>query len=89
MSITSAISSANLKTSGTGEVDSQREPRSELMDIRELAFALGIGKTKAYDLLNRGQLPVRPLRVGEAWRFSRREVERFCHGDFDGGQPLP
>lgn len=52
----------------------------DLITITELAARLGIGKTKTYALLNTGQLPIRRIRLGEHWRFSRVEVERFCHG---------
>lgn len=52
----------------------------DLITVSELAARLGIGRTKLYELLNTGQLPIRRIRLGEHWRFSRVEVERFCHG---------
>lgn len=58
----------------------QQEP--DLITIGELSARLGIGKTKTYQMLNSGQLPIRRIRLGEHWRFSRLEVERFCHGEF-------
>jgi len=54
---------------------------ADLITISELAARLGIGKTKTYALLNAGELPIRRIRLGDHWRFSRLDVERFCHGD--------
>lgn len=59
--------------------------RPELLTIGELATILGIGKTKTYALLNSGQLldtfGIRAVRVGDHWRFPRRDVERFLDGE--------
>jgi excisionase family DNA binding protein len=54
---------------------------AELLTVAETCAALNIGRTKFYSLLNAGELPFRRVRLGEHWRFSRREVERYCHGD--------
>lgn len=54
---------------------------AELLTVAETCAALGMGRTKLYKLLKEGALPVRAVRVGDVWRFSRRDVERFCHGE--------
>lgn len=55
--------------------------QSELLTVIETCAALNIGRTKLYKLMKTGQLPVRAVRVGDVWRFSRRDVERYCHGE--------
>ena len=54
---------------------------SEMLTVTETLTALNIGRTKFYKLLKTGRLPVRCVRVGETWRCSRRDVERYCHGE--------
>lgn len=60
---------------------------AELLTVAETCAALGMGRTKLYKMLKTGTLPVRAVRVGDVWRFSRRDVEHFCHGDPDSAQP--
>lgn len=55
--------------------------QAELLTVTETYTALNIGRTKFYKLLNSGRLPVRCVRVGDTWRCSRRDVERYCHGE--------
>ena len=38
------------------------------VDLMTAATALGLGRTKAYDLAKRGEFPCRVIRVGEAYR---------------------
>lgn len=54
---------------------------AELLTVTETYTALNIGRTKFYKLLKTGRLPVRCVRVGDVWRCSRRDVERYCHGE--------
>lgn len=47
----------------------------ELMTVAELAEYLGIGKNKAYDLLNNGT--IKGFRLGCTWKVSLEAVNRF------------
>ncbi|MGH3157067.1 MAG: helix-turn-helix domain-containing protein [Streptosporangiaceae bacterium] len=38
------------------------------VDLMTAATALGLGRTKAYDLAKRGEFPCRVIRVGDAYR---------------------
>jgi hypothetical protein len=40
------------------------------VDLITAAGALGIGRTKAYELARRGEFPCRVIRVGEIYRVS-------------------
>ena len=39
------------------------------VDLITAAAALGLGRTKAYELARRGQFPCRVVRIGEAYRI--------------------
>jgi excisionase family DNA binding protein len=56
------------------------EPRKQgstdyLMSVEELRRFLGIGRTYAYCMLARGEMPT--VRLGRALRVRRSEVERY------------
>ena len=55
--------------------------RAELLTVDETCAALNIGRSKFYKLLGAEELPIRRIRLGDHWRFSRQDVERFCHGE--------
>ena len=38
------------------------------VDLMTAALALGLGRTKAYDLARHGQFPCRVIRIGETYR---------------------
>jgi len=63
---------------GAGEPASHPvPPRSEalLLDSREVARLLSIGRTKAFELMAREQLPV--VRIGRCVRVSRHALESW------------
>ena len=39
------------------------------VDLMTAAAALGLGRTKAYELVHRGQFPCRVIRIGEVYRI--------------------
>ena len=41
---------------------------SATVDLMTAALALGMGRTKAYDLARRDQFPCRVIRIGETYR---------------------
>jgi len=47
------------------------------IDLPTAARALGLGRTKAYDLAKRGQFPCRLLRIGGAYRIPTAELLRY------------
>lgn len=54
-----------------------------MVTVGAAARMLGIGESTAYDLVNRGEFPVKVLRVGKAWRIPRAAIEEFCAGRAD------
>lgn len=44
--------------------------------FRETAELFGVGKTAFWEAMSRGELPVKPLRIGGQWRFPRALVHR-------------
>jgi hypothetical protein len=44
------------------------------VDLVSAGRALGLGRTKAYELARRGALPVRVLRLGNAYRVPRADL---------------
>jgi len=42
---------------------------SATVDLMTAAAALGLGRTKAYELARRGQFPCRVIRIGGAYRI--------------------
>jgi len=45
-----------------------------LLDVREVAYALGIGVRTVWRLSSRGDLPT-PISIGRARRWERRAIE--------------
>jgi excisionase family DNA binding protein len=57
------------------EVDTA-STRREWLTVPELALLLGVPRTRAYELIQRGELPA--VRLGERTiRVNRQELERF------------
>jgi excisionase family DNA binding protein len=56
-----------------------------VMTVREVASALGISKTHAYELIAREELPA--LRLGRRIVVPRRALERLVNGDSGGAGP--
>lgn len=56
----------------TQQHDASRHPLT--MSSREVYAALGVSRTAFYEALRRDDLPIRPIRVGRAVRFSRAAV---------------
>lgn len=48
-----------------------------MLTISETAEVLGIGRSKMFELLGSGRLPV--VRIGKAVRIPRRELEQWIH----------
>lgn len=44
------------------------------VDLQTAAKVLGLGRTKAYELAQRGTFPVRLLRIGQTYRVSSAEL---------------
>ncbi len=42
---------------------------SATVDLMTAASALGVGRTKAYDLARRNQFPCRVIRIGDTYRI--------------------
>lgn len=47
------------------------------MTVNELAEYLGIGKNRAYELLNTGA--IKGFRIGSIWKISKVVVEQFIY----------
>lgn len=47
------------------------------LTLAELAEVLNIGRTQAYELARRDELPIPTLKIGRQFRFSRRALERW------------
>jgi excisionase family DNA binding protein len=48
-----------------------------ITDLPTAARALGLGRTKAYELAKRGQFPCRLLRIGSSYRVPTAELLRY------------
>lgn len=48
---------------------------TDFLSLVEFAHLLGIGKTTAYELAQRNELPVPVLRVGRQYRVSRKAYD--------------
>ncbi|WP_333648960.1 helix-turn-helix domain-containing protein [Candidatus Binatus sp.] len=61
----------------------------DILTILELSAHLRVHPTTIYRLLREGRIP--GFRVGSAWRFSRRAIEIWEHGQSDpsGGKSAP
>jgi len=53
----------------------------DTLTLSELADRLSIGKTRAYELAQKNDLPIPTLRIGREYRFSRRTLERWLESD--------
>ena len=51
------------------------------VDLPTAARALGLGRTKAYELAKRDQFPCRVLRIGSAYRIPSAELLRCLEMD--------
>ena len=54
-----------------------------LVTAAEAAATLGVGRTKLYELINRGEL--RPVHIGRSLRIPVAELERFVDALRAGG----
>ena len=61
-------------------MDTLTRPEPRTMSVEEAAAALGIGRTMAYELARRGELPG-VLRLGRRLVVSRAALDRVLVGD--------
>jgi excisionase family DNA binding protein len=54
----------------------KRDNEQEFISLNQLQKILGIGSTKAYDLVVSGELPA--IRVGRAIRVRRADLDRWA-----------
>lgn len=80
------VSSHVTMMKGTTIMERQQEAPTQrlLLRIPEVAKALGLGRTKIYELIAAGELPV--IRVGRAVRVSVTAVQKWVEEQND--QPL-
>ena len=50
---------------------------SEWLSLKDVQEMLGIGRTKAYELVTTGELPA--VRIGRCIRINRRELDEWLH----------
>ena len=50
---------------------------SEWLSLKEVQQLVGIGRTKAYELVTTGELPA--VRIGRCIRINRRELDEWLH----------
>jgi excisionase family DNA binding protein len=55
-----------------------------VVDLETAARALGIGRTKAYELAKHGEFPCRLRRIGNTYRVPTAELLRYL-----GIEPVP
>lgn len=53
----------------------ENKPTKEVMDIKDLADYLGIGKSKIYSLIRQRKIPA--SRIGRQYRFSKEVVDSW------------
>ena len=66
------------------------KPVKEVMDIKELADYLGIGKSKIYSLIRTRSIPA--SRIGRQYRFSKEVIDSWLRERLITGpqeSPLP
>jgi excisionase family DNA binding protein len=51
--------------------------QSEWLSLKDVQQLLGIGRTKAYELVGTGELPA--VRIGRCIRINRRELDEWLH----------
>jgi excisionase family DNA binding protein len=49
----------------------------DVVDIETFMDMLNIGRNKAYEILNSGE--IKAFRVGRKWRIPRNAVEQYIH----------
>ena len=59
----------------------EEEPQPWLLDCREVAALLGIGRTKTFQMMARAELPV--VRIGRCVRVPRSALERWIEGNIN------
>jgi len=76
----STLVSSTRRGGGSGEPASHPVPPL-LVDSREVARLLGIGRTKAFELMARDELPV--VRIGRSVRVLRSALEHWATQQLD------
>lgn len=56
---------------------SYNENEPVLMTVSELADYLGVGKNRAYELLNSGE--IKGFRIGSVWKVTKAAVDQFIY----------
>jgi excisionase family DNA binding protein len=51
--------------------------QSEWLSLKDVQQLLGIGRTKAYQLVGTGEVPA--VRIGRCIRINRRELDEWLH----------
>lgn len=59
----------------------------ETLTLDELAAALHISLTTAYQMARTNALPIPALKLGRQWRFSRRALYRYLDGESVASPP--
>jgi len=61
-----------------------------LIDFKSVCALLSIGQTHFFNLREAGKFPIRPIRLGRAVRYDRRQVEQWigagCPANWEGGR---
>jgi excisionase family DNA binding protein len=55
----------------------RRPVERAVYDFAEVCTLFGIPRSTAQELLKRGELPVKPIRIGGKWRFPKAAVDRL------------
>jgi len=58
------------------------------VDLDVTARAIGLGRTRAYEMAKRGEFPVRLLRLGVRYRVARADLLRYL-GEADDRAGVP
>ncbi len=61
----------------TPDFMSYNENESVLMTASELADYLGVGKNRAYELLNSGE--IKGFRIGSIWKVTKIAVDQYIY----------
>ena len=71
------MTSSSSKTIEIHYAEAAKSKRSvrETLTLAEIADRLGLGKTTAYELARRNELPVPAIRIGRQYFFSRAAFE--------------
>jgi excisionase family DNA binding protein len=59
----------------TKEIQIQSNQSKEIMDVRELADYLRIGKSKIYELIRTKRIPA--SKIGRQYRFSKEVIDKW------------